>query len=79
MGTQLSIYAFAAIVLGGLGNVWAALFGAVVIGFLENFLVAFHVVGTNYRSAVVFLLLIVILMFRPNGVFGASADAEVRK
>jgi len=79
MGLSLSIYGFSAVVLGGVGNVWGALVGALIIGFLENFLTAFTALPPNYNSAIVFLLLIIMLMVRPNGILGARAEAEVRK
>jgi len=79
MGLQLGIYAFAAVILGGVGNVWGALLGATIIAFLENLLIAFTPIQPSYRSAVVFFVLILMLMFRPNGILGASAEAEVRK
>ncbi len=79
MGLELGIYAFSAVVLGGVGNVWGALVGSLIIGFAENFLIGFTPVPASYRSALVFLLLIIVLMFKPNGAMGATADAEIRK
>ncbi len=79
MGLALNVRAFAAVVLGGVGNIYGALLGALIIGFSENFLVAFTPIPASFREAVVFLILIVMLIFKPNGLLGASAEAEVRK
>lgn len=79
MGIELSVKAFAAIVLGGLGNVTGAVVGALIIGFMENFIVGFTPIPQSFKEAIVFSFLIIMLFLRPNGILGASMEAEVRK
>ncbi len=79
MGLSLSVKAFVVIVLGGLGNVTGAIVGALIIGFSENFLVAFTAVPQSLKDAVVFCMLILILFIRPNGILGENFETEARK
>jgi branched-chain amino acid transport system permease protein len=69
-GFILGIKAFTAAVLGGIGNVRGALLGGFVLGLMENYGSA--VVGSQWRDVVAFLLLVVILLFRPTGLLGES-------
>jgi branched-chain amino acid transport system permease protein len=69
-GFNLGIAAFTAAVLGGIGNLRGALLGGLIIGLFENY--GSSVFGSNYRNAVTFVLLIVILMFRPSGILGEA-------
>ena len=68
MGLTNLIKAFAAVLLGGAGNVWGALFGGLFIGLAENLGVAFFSPG--YKDGVSFALIILLLLFRPAGLFG---------
>jgi branched-chain amino acid transport system permease protein len=68
MGLTNLIKAFAAVLLGGAGNMWGALFGGLFIGMAENLGVAFFSPG--YKDAVSFALIILLLLFRPTGIFG---------
>ncbi|MBN2034547.1 MAG: branched-chain amino acid ABC transporter permease [Deltaproteobacteria bacterium] len=67
MGLTNLLKAFAAVLLGGAGNVWGALVGALCIGVAENLGVAF--LSPGYKDAVSFALIILILLFRPTGIF----------
>jgi len=69
-GFILGVKAFTAAVLGGIGNVRGALLGGLVLGVAENYGSA--LVGTQWKDVVAFLLLIVILLFRPTGLLGES-------
>jgi branched-chain amino acid transport system permease protein len=69
-GFLLGIEAFTAAVLGGIGNLRGALLGGLVLGVVENWGAA--VFGTQYHSVVAFVVLILILMFRPTGILGES-------
>jgi len=69
-GFLLGVKAFTAAVLGGIGNVRGALLGGFVLGLAENYGSA--LVGSQWRDVVAFLLLIVILLFRPTGLLGES-------
>jgi branched-chain amino acid transport system permease protein len=69
-GFLLGIKAFTAAVLGGIGNLRGALLGGLVLGVAENY--GQSLFGGGWRDIVAFVLLIVILMFRPTGILGES-------
>lgn len=68
MGLTNMIKAFAATLLGGAGNVWGALLGGLFIGIAENVGVAF--VSPGYKDFISFAIIILVLLFRPKGLFG---------
>ena len=70
MGFLLGVKAFTAAVLGGIGNLRGALLGGLVLGVAENWGSA--LLGTEWRHVVAFVLLVVILLFRPTGLLGES-------
>jgi branched-chain amino acid transport system permease protein len=70
VGFLLGVKAFTAAVLGGIGNLRGALLGGFVLGLAENYGSA--IVGTQWKDVVAFVLLIVILLFRPTGLLGES-------
>ncbi|WEV43506.1 branched-chain amino acid ABC transporter permease [Lactobacillus sp. ESL0684] len=75
MGMTPGIKAFVAAVLGGIGSVPGASIGGFLIGILETF---FQSIGLSaYKDAVVYLVLIVILLFLPAGIFGKNAKEKV--
>lgn len=59
--------AFAGIVLGGFGSVQGAVVGSLLIGLIESYSV---LITDSYKDAIVFLVLIVVLVIRPTGIFG---------
>ena len=69
-GFLLGIKAFTAAVLGGIGNLRGALLGGLLLGVVENY--GQSLLGGEWRDIVAFVLLIVILMFRPTGILGES-------
>ncbi len=68
MGMANMIKAFAAMLLGGAGNVWGALLGGLFIGIAENVGVAFFSPG--YKDFISFAIIILVLLLRPKGIFG---------
>lgn len=70
IGFLLGIKAFTAAVLGGIGNLRGALVGGLALGLVENYGSALF--GTSWRDVVAFVVLVVILMFRPTGLLGES-------
>jgi branched-chain amino acid transport system permease protein len=68
MGVEMLLPLFAAVVLGGIGSVWGAVLGGFIVGLAESASVS--MVGAEYRAAAAFVVLIVILLMRPNGLFG---------
>ncbi|HYI11220.1 MAG TPA: branched-chain amino acid ABC transporter permease [Thermoanaerobaculia bacterium] len=75
MGIMPGLKAFVAAVLGGIGNVPGAVVGGLVIGIIESFVGGSDY--SNYRDAIAFVILIVILLFRPSGLFGKYEPEKV--
>lgn len=69
-GFLLGIKAFSAAVLGGIGNLRGALLGGLLLGVMENYGQALF--GTQWRDVVAFVLLVLVLFFRPTGILGES-------
>ena len=71
-GYRLGLIAFTAAVLGGIGNLPGAVLGALLIGFIQayNEGLIHYVPGSNYTESIVFSILILILVFRPEGLLG---------
>ncbi len=74
-GLTLGLKGFVAATLGGLVSVRGAVLGGLLLGVLENLTAGY--ISTGLRDAVAFLLLIVVLVARPSGVFGKNAEARV--
>ena len=70
MGWNFLIPLFAAAILGGLGNVYGALVGGIIIGLVQQVSTAF--LTPTYKPAVAFIIMIVLLLIRPQGIFGRS-------
>jgi branched-chain amino acid transport system permease protein len=71
-GAMPTIIAFAIIILGGLGSIRGAIVGALLYGITEQMATLFF--GGIWSSAVAFVLLIVVLIIRPNGLFGEKGE-----
>lgn len=76
MGLMPGIKAFAAAVLGGIGNIPGAVVGGLIIGLAETF-VASREGWSQYRDAIAFVILIAILLIKPTGIFGKSVSEKV--
>lgn len=74
-GLLLGLKGFVAATLGGLVSIRGAVLGGLVLGVLESLVAGY--VDSGYRDAVAFVLLIVVLVARPGGVFGRHAQARV--
>lgn len=70
MGDLPMMKALAAILLGGMGSVWGAVAGGLLIGVIEA--VATLFIATDYRDAITFLIIVGILLLRPHGIFGLT-------
>jgi len=76
MGFMLGLKAFTAAVLGGIGNVAGAMLGGMLLGVVESLATGYigdltgGVLGSNYRDIFAFLVLILVLVFRPSGLLG---------
>ena len=71
-GFTLGLFAFTAAVLGGIGNLPGAVLGAMLIGLIQNFNegLSWHTPGSKWTESIVFAILILILVFRPQGLLG---------
>jgi branched-chain amino acid transport system permease protein len=74
-GLAVGLKGFVAATLGGLVSIRGALFGGLSLGILESLVAGY--VDTGLRDAVAFVVLIVVLVVRPSGVFGRQAEARV--
>jgi branched-chain amino acid transport system permease protein len=75
MGVMVGLKAFVAAVIGGIGDVKGALAGALALGLCEEFVVAYS--SSSWRDAVAFAFLIVVLLVRPQGLFGRAVAEKV--
>ena len=66
-GLQGALACLAIVIIGGLGSLWGALLGALIIGLLDSFGSVFF---PEFRIAVVYVLLMAVLAVRPWGLFG---------
>lgn len=69
MGYSAGLKAFTAAILGGIGSIPGAMFGGVTLGLVENFGAVY--LASSYRDAIAFAVLILVLLFRPGGLFSA--------
>ena len=75
MGDAVALKGLTVIVLGGLGNIEGAVIGGFVVAALEVASIAFS--GSTYRDVIIFLLLILVLLIRPQGLLGVKTTARV--
>lgn len=71
MGTSYTIKAFAAMVLGGLGNIWGTILGSYLLGLVENLSIGLdfggYSVPAGYKDAFAFVIILLVLLCRPEG------------
>jgi branched-chain amino acid transport system permease protein len=83
IGYILGLKAFTAAVLGGIGNIRGAMFGGLIIGLLEMFasanlgLLTNGSFGAEYKDVFSFMILIIVLIFKPEGLFGKAVKEKV--
>lgn len=75
MGIMPGLKAFVAAVLGGIGNIPGAALGGFIIGILETLTAGY--IDPNFRDAIVFAVLIVILIVKPSGILGRGGGEKV--
>ena len=73
MGLSIGLKGLAIIILGGMGNVKGAMAGGLILGLAETFIVVYG--SSGYRDAIAFAAIIVILLIRPQGLFGQKISA----
>ncbi len=74
MGSIIALKAFSATVIGGFGDVTGAIVGGLLLGVVESFGAAY--VSVPYKDAFAFLLLLVFLLIRPQGIFGEKISEK---
>ncbi|HHV64538.1 MAG TPA: branched-chain amino acid ABC transporter permease [Peptococcaceae bacterium] len=77
MGVMPGLKCFVAAVVGGIGNIKGAVVGGFILGLGEVLLIAALPNMTGYRDAFAFILLILILLFRPTGILGEKITEKV--
>ena len=80
MGSAYTIKAFAAMILGGLGNIWGTVFGSYALGLVENLSIGLDFGGyslpAGYKDAFAFAIILLMLLFRPQGIFNTRTRAS---
>ena len=61
-----------AAVIGGIGNIRGAFFGGLSLGLVEVY--ASSILGTEWKSVTVFVILVLVLVLKPNGIFGEAVQ-----
>ena len=75
MGIMPGLKAFVAAVLGGIGVIPGAMVGGILLGVIEALVSGF--LSSTFRDAAAFIILIVILLFKPSGLFGKNIREKV--
>jgi branched-chain amino acid transport system permease protein len=76
MGFVPGLKAFSAAVLGGIGNIYGAMLGGILLGIIESLGAGYisdltsGFLGSNYQDIFAFLVLIIVLTLRPSGIMG---------
>ena len=70
IGFLVGLKAFTAAVLGGIGNISGAVLGGFILGIVEVMAVQYLPHGSSWKDAVAFVVLILVLVFRPTGLLG---------
>lgn len=75
MGAMIGMKTFASAIMGGVGVLPGAVVGGLAIGVIET--IAAGYISTGYRDAIAFTVLIIVLLFKPNGLFGRKQINKV--
>lgn len=75
IGAVLAIKGFVVLAIGGLGSQFGALIGGLLLGVIEAFVIRFA--DATYQNPVVYLVFILFLLLRPQGLFGANRERTV--
>jgi branched-chain amino acid transport system permease protein len=74
VGFKLSLKAFCILVIGGLGNIPGTLVGSLILGLTESFVGTYVPEGSGWAEGISFILLIIILVIKPTGLFGTRRE-----
>ncbi|WP_313347152.1 branched-chain amino acid ABC transporter permease [Sedimentibacter sp.] len=75
MGSSMGLKAFVAAVLGGIGNIPGTMLGGIVLGLAES--LGATLISAKYKDAFSFIILILVLLFKPTGLFGKKEIEKV--
>lgn len=75
MGYGVVIKAFVVAILGGMGNVVGAMLGGLLMGLIECFGAAY--IASGWKDAFVYIVLVLVLLFRPNGLLGTYEKEKI--
>jgi len=68
---------FSAAVMGGLGNIYGAIIGGIILGMVESFTMAFVPGGSPYKEIFAFIVVVLFLLFKPSGILGKKVIEKV--
>jgi len=74
LGSAIALKAFAATIIGGFGDIAGAIVGGLIIGVIESF--AAYYISVPYKDAYAFIFLFLVLLFRPQGIFGEKVSEK---
>ncbi len=75
MSSTIGMKTFAAAILGGIGVLHGSLIGGLVVGLLETFVAGY--ISAGYKDAIAFIIMIMVLIIRPTGLFGKKDNNKV--
>ena len=75
MGASIGMKTFASAILGGVGVLPGAMVGGLVVGVIETFSAGY--ISSGYRDAISFVVLILVLLIKPSGLFGSKQINKV--
>jgi len=75
VGMMLGLKGFAAAIVGGLSNPFGAVVGGLLLGIMETLVAGY--ISSEYKDAVAFIIMLLILFFRPGGIFNTSKAERV--
>jgi branched-chain amino acid transport system permease protein len=74
VGESVMLMSFLVVILGGIGNIVGGVVAAFGVGILQSFITSY--VGGNWSNVSLFMLVIIFLLWRPNGILGAATKRE---
>jgi branched-chain amino acid transport system permease protein len=74
MGIEIGLKGLAIIIIGGMGNVVGAMMAGLLVGLMEVFSIAY--ISSSYKDAFTFGLMVVILIWKPEGLFGSVVEKK---
>ncbi|MBN2533377.1 MAG: branched-chain amino acid ABC transporter permease [Spirochaetales bacterium] len=77
MGSPLAIKGFVVAIVGGLGNSTAAVVGGLLLGLIESFSIIF--IPNAFKDVAAIIILLVILFFKPSGIFGKKEESALKE